>query len=446
MSFRDYKEQYIQMLTLAAPVVLSQVGQVIVQLVDNAMVGRLGAMPLAAVSFGGSVFFLLFIFAIGITLGLTPLVGEMYAKGSHRISAIYLQNSLLLYTMAGVVLFGVLYSVVPLLSYMGQPAEVVALAIPYYKFLVWSIIPFMIFAAFKQFLEGVGNTKIAMIIVLSSNLINVFFNYLFIYGNFGCPAMGAAGAGLATLISRICTPIFILTYFANKDSFKRYFAFFSMKHFSFRWVRTLLGVGLPISLQMIMEGAAFSLTSIMMGWIGAVELAANQIALSMANFAFMIILGVASATTIMVSHNSGKENLAGLRKSVNASYHIGLVYNAIAATIFIVFRNHIPYIFTSDPAVIKVASQLLIFVAVFQISDGLQIISLGVLRGLRDVKSAMIIAFFSYLVVNLPLGYLCAFVLGWGASGLWVGFIGGLSLAAVLLFSRWQKQYHRLQS
>lgn len=446
MSFSDYKEQYKQTLLLAAPVVLSQVGQVVVQLVDNAMVGRLGADPLAAVSFGGSVFFLLFIFAIGVTLGITPLVGEMYSKGSHRISAIYLQNSLLLYTTLGVVLFGILYAATPLLAHMNQPDKVVELALPYYKYLVWSIIPFMIFAAFKQFLEGMGNTKVAMIIILTSNLINVLFNYLLIYGNFGFPNMGPAGAGLATLISRICTPIFIIAYFAKKDSFYRYFSFFQMKNFSFRWVKSLLSVGVPISLQMTMEGGAFALTIIMMGWIGTIELAANQIAISMANFAFMIILGVASATTIMVSHCLGRGDLVALKKTVNASYRIAVVYNLFAATVFIALRNYIPLAFTSDPEVIAVASKLLIFVAIFQVSDGLQIISLGVLRGLRDVKSAMIIAFFSYIVVNIPLAYVCAFIFKIGAPGLWMGFIAGLSIAAVLLNRRWRKQFAQLQS
>lgn len=445
MNFSKYTRHYKQNLMLAAPVVLSQLGQVVVQLVDNAMVGRLGATQLAAASFAGTVFFLLFIFATGLSLGITPLVGEMYSKGEHKRSSEYLQNAVLVYFVAGLIIFAVQYALVPFLHYMGQPEEVVLLAVPYYKYLVWSIIPFMLFAAFKQFLEGVGNTAVSMVIILVANLINVLLNYVFIYGNWGAPQMGAAGAGLATMISRICMPLFMLIYFVNKDRLRRYFSFFNWSRFSWRYVRSLLSVGFPISLQMLMEGAAFCVTAIMMGWIGTNSIAGNQIATITANFTFMMVLGIASATTIRVSHEFGSGNLKELRLAAVASYHIGMAYNIITATLLITFRNYIPLIFTSDPEVIATASYLLIFVAVFQISDGLQCISIGILRGMQDVKSIMRIAFFSYIVINIPLGYFCAFVLNWGAGGLWLGFIVGLSVAAILLAARFTRLYARLR-
>ena len=202
------------------PVILSQAGQILVQLVDNAMVGRLGAVPLAGVSFANAVFFMLFVLGTGMSLGLTPLVGEMYSVSNHRKSAAYLQNSILFYGCMGVCIFLLAMAVRPFMWHMGQSPEVVRQAVPYFGYVAVSVIPFMVFASFKQFLEGVGNTKVAMAIIITSNAINVVFNWLFIYGHWGFPEMGAAGAGLATLISRVLTPVLIIVYSLAGEAYK----------------------------------------------------------------------------------------------------------------------------------------------------------------------------------------------------------------------------------
>ncbi len=443
MRTQGLKKEYGDIIRLAFPVILTQAGQVLVQLVDNAMVGHLGALPLAAVSFANSVFFMVFVIGIGLSLGLTPLVGEMYSQSNYRTSAHYLQNSILLFGSMGVVLTAVAFGIVPLMHHMGQPAEVVAMSIPYYGFIAWSLVPFMIFAAFKQFLEGVGNTKVAMAIVITSNLVNVFCNWLFIYGNLGCPVMGATGAGLGTLISRILTPVLIILYFYKRDSFNRYFSFFSMKNFSWSRIRSLIGVGSPIAFQMFMEGLAFVAAGIMMGWIGTLEIASNQVATVISNFAFMILIGISSSVTICVSHAYGRRDYAEIRRYASAGYRLGLMWNGITALLFITLRNYIPLIFTSDPQVVKIASNFLVFVAIFQISDGLQANSVGILRGIQDVKSIMLIAFISYIVINLPVGYLLAFETEVGASGLWLGLTLGLGVAAVALNARYRRQMRR---
>lgn len=444
MNFKLYKKHYIENLRLAAPVMLSQVGVASVQLFDNAMVGRLGALPLAAVSFGGSVFFMIFIFVTGIALALTPLVGEQYAQGNYNESGKFFQNSLLLFTIVGILSFALQYTLIPFMYHLGQPEEVVRMSIPYYRYLVWSIIPYMIFCCFKQFLEGIGNTTVNMVIILTSNLVNILFNWLLIYGNWGFPRMEAAGAGLATLISRMCMPVLAVLFFVAAPKFRAYFKYFRLQYFNWKYIRSLLSVGLPISLQMFMEGAAFALTSIMMGWIGTTEIAGNQIASTISNFAFMIVVGLSSATTIRISHEYGRKNMGELKMAANASYHLGLLWNTFTAIVFVTLREPIARIFTNDPEVIRIASTLLIFVAAFQFSDGLQSITVGILRGIQDVKNIMLIAFLSYIVINLPVGYLCAFVLGFGPGGLWVGFIFGLSIAAVLLITRFRKQYKYL--
>ena len=439
-SFRRYREQYVSNLKLAFPVVLSQVGLIVTQLVDNAMVGRLGAAQLAGVGFGGAVFWAVFCLVMGITMGLTPLVGEVYAKGKFRIAASYFQNSILLFAILGVLFFLLQYSASYLMPHLGQKPEVVEQAVPYYKYLAWSVIPFMLYAPFKQFLEGVGNTVIAMVTVLISNIINVIFNWFLIYGNCGFPEMGAAGAGLSTLIARCVTPVIILIYFASRWKYARYFGFFSWSGFSWSRMLSIMKVGGPIGAQMMLENSAFVCTTFMMGWIGTAALAANQITINFANFAFMVILGVGAATTIRVSHEFGRRDLPEMRLAIRASYHIGICWNFFTAIAFIVFRKYIPLIFTSDPDVIQIASNLMIVVAAFQIADGIQAITIGVLRGIQDVKILIWISVLAYILINIPTGYLLSFVLDLGPQGLWMGFFFGLAAAATLLGFRLSKQ------
>lgn len=444
MRLGSYADQYARNLRLALPVMLAHAGHVTVQFVDSAMVGRLGALPMAGVAFGNTVFFITFILIMGIAMGLTPLVGEQYARGNFRKTAAYFQNSLLLFTGVGIVAAAVQWAVIPLMYHLDQPVEVVEAAIPFYKCLIWSSIPFMIFASFQQFLEGVGNTTANMVIVLSANIINIFCNWLLIYGNWGFPRLEEVGAGVGTLISRTCMPVFAAAYFFFKQHYRRYLSYFRWSNIRRRYLVPLLSMGAPIAVQMFLEGATFSITSIMMGWIGTTEIAANHVANVVANFAFMIVIGIGSAATIRVSHEYGRRDLGELKKAAGASYHMTLVWNAFTALLFIVLRHQIPRIFTDDPQVIELAGMLLIYVAAFQIFDGLQSVSIAILRGLQDVKIFMLTSFLAYFVVNIPVGYLCAFVLGMGAGGLWAGYIFGLGVAAVLLVTRYRWKCRRL--
>ncbi len=439
MNSHSLRAEYPKTLRLAIPIALAQAGQLAVQIVDNAMVGRLGAVPLAGVAFGGNVFFFLFIFGLGLAMGITPLVGEMYAQGRHRSSAQILQNSIALYFILGLAICAAQMATVPLFGYMNQPDEVIVAGTPYYKYLAWSSIPLMLFFAFRQFLEGIGNTRVAMVITIISNAMNIVFNWLLIYGNWGFPEMGAAGAGLATLISRILMPVLLIGYFAYHQSFRRYLSFYAREQWSGSSVWSLLSVGFPISIQMTLEGGAFALTGIMMGWLGTEPLAANQIALSICNMAFLIVLSIGSATTIRVSHEYGLRNFEAIRRIARSSWRIGLVWNGFMALVFVFCRHLLPRIFTVDHVVIDITGSLLIIVASFQIFDGLQSTTLCILRGMQDVKATSVVAFISYIVINLPVGYLFAFVFGMGPQGLWMGYVFGLSVAALLLISRYRR-------
>ncbi len=448
--FSTYKEQYKQNLKLAFPVVLTQLGQILTQFTDNLMVGRYGGddpLPLAAVSFGGTVFFILFIASIGIAMGMTPLVGELYAQNDREKSAGLLQNGILFYGLLGVVMAAVQYALIPLMYHLRQPVEVVDAAIPYYRMLVYSMPAVMLFFAFKQFLEGVGNTHAEMYATIIANVANIGFNYLFIYGHCGMPEMGAEGAGLGTLLARVTGTLLIIGYFVSRSRYRLYLQRFSRRKFSRADVRQLLHMGGPISLQMFLESSAFVGTGIMMGWFGAeakATISANQIAMTIGNCAFMIVMSIGAATTIRVSHCYGARNIGELSLAAKASYHLVLAWNAFAALVFISLRHFIPTLFTTNAEVIAIASQLLAFAALYQLSDGIQNVSVGILRGIQDVRIIMPIALISYWILNLPVGYLLGFSLGMGPSGLYVGFTFGLSTAALLMILRIRRSVRRL--
>ena len=447
--FSTYKEQYRQNLRLALPVVLTQLGQIFTQFTDNLMVGRYGGndpLPLAAVSFGGSVFFILFIASIGIAMGMTPLVGERYVQGDRIHSARLLQNGILFYGLLGVAMSAIQYAAIPLLYHMRQPADVVDMAIPYYKMLVWSMPPVMLFFAFKQFLEGVGNTRAEMYATIVANVANIGFNWIFIYGHWGFPEMGAEGAGLGTLLARVIGMAIMIGYFCARSRYRQYFEWFSWRGFSLRRIGELFRMGGPISLQMFLESSAFVGTGIMMGWFDKQTLSANQITMTIGNCAFMIVMSIGAATTIRVSHCYGARNFGELSLAARASYHLVLAWNALAAVLFISLRHVIPTLFTSNPEVIAITSQLLVLAALYQLSDGLQNVSVGILRGIQDVRIIMPIAFVSYWLLNLPVGYLLGFTLGMGPSGLFLGFSFGLSAAALLMILRIHHSVRRLRT
>lgn len=433
----NYKEEYRKNLELAAPILLAQAGQVIVQYADTIMVGRIGVDALAAASFGGSIAMLCLLICMGISMGLTPIVGKLYSGGGHRDSSHFFQNALLLNFGLSILLSLAFYGGSYLFTSLGQTTEVVELSLPYYRMLIYSVVPYMLFLTFKQFTEGVGNTKVSMVITIAANLINILFNYFLIYGKGGFPEMGIEGAGIATLLSRIAMPLLFVAYYLRNHTYKRYLCFFSHSAFSVQRIVALCKMGFPIGLQFMMEHSAFMFNTIMMGWFGAAALAAHQITLQTTIFGFMIATGIANATMIRVSHEYGRKDFQAAKCAANASFHIITVFMLFLAVAYFFLRVPIASVFTSDPQVIEIASTLLIIGAVYQISDGLQLVSVGALRGIGDVKIPMYYSFFCYMIASLATAYLFGFKLGFAESGLWYGFVAGLSLACVLYLTRW---------
>lgn len=415
-------------------------GQVTVNLADNMMVGHVGTTELAAASFAINVFHVGMLFGLGITMGITPLVGQSFNSKKPGAVGGWLKNGLLIHSLASILLCLLMALVVFFMHRMGQRKEVVEAAIPYFLIQVASLFPMLLFFSIKQFFEGVGNTKIAMIITIFANLVNVGLNYLLIYGKLGFPAMGLNGAGYATLISRLIMPLLFLLIILNRPYLRVYFD--AARKAALDWVkiRRMTSIGLSIGMQMVIEILAFSIGAIMLGWISKESLAGHQIAIGMAGMTYMISFGLASGTTIRVSHAFGDRHRDELKHAVFASLHIVIAFMSVMGLLFVLLRNQVPLLFTNDPEVIKVAAGLLIVGSVFQISDGIQVVLLGALRGMADVRIPLLIAFFSYLVVSLPISYLFAFVLNFGYWGVWMGFVFGLSTAAILFGLRLKYQ------
>lgn len=442
---RQYFPYYKRLLKLAMPLVLTQAGQTMVQLIDNAMVGRVGTTELAAASFANSIYIIIMLFGLGVFMGVTPLVGHARgAEDATRVASI-MKNG---FALSGILLVGITaisLALVWAMPHMGQPVEVVELAIPYYRILVFSTIPFLLFSLLKQVGEGLGNTILAMIATISANLVNIGLNYVLIYGKLGFPQLGLMGAGYATLIARIIMPFILYAGFMRIQKTREYFKLMRTVQVTRAEVKHIFSVGLPIAGQLVMEVSAFALSSVMMGWLGAVALASHQVALGLASFTFMIANGVAMATTIRVSYQLGTRNFESMERVSYSAVHLVVAYMGLCGVAFLILRHQLPYIFTNDPLVIAQAASLLMVAALFQLFDGLQVVCLGILRGFADVKAPMFIAGFSYLAIGLPTSYLCAFTFGLGAEGIWYGFLAGLISAGILLAFRIRKKIREVE-
>ncbi len=432
---KRYLSKVPELLRLALPVMLAQLGYIATQVADNAMVGMYGgedAVPLAAVAFGTSISWLFFFLCIGLTVGLTPVIGELFVQDRKQEMAHYLQTSLTLYPIFGLACMALQIVTEPLLYRLGQPVEVVDMALPYYRLMAYCLPLIMLYGAIKQFLEGVGNTKSAMIVAVITNVINIILNYVFIFGKCGCEPMGAYGAGLATLVSRILNPILLGTYFLCSKRYREYISLFSRKVKHWHNSVKLLKLGFPIAGQMVLEALAFIVTGIMVGWFGTNAISANQVGNTYGNCTFMLILSLGSATTICVSHAFGRRDLNEIKDVVRSALSMALVWGIGVIIAFVSLRHVMPLLFTENKDVAILASQMLVVYATFQLSDAMQCILVGILRGLQQVTSIAVISFIAYIVLNIPVGYIVAFHLGMGAPGLIVGYIVGLSTAAIL--------------
>lgn len=439
MPFHQYTKHLKPNFLLAYPVMLAMLGQVMTGVADSVMVGWTGATPLAASSFANIFFSIPLFFGVGVSYAITPLVAQ--ADGAKDVSKIIdvLKNGSLINLVTGFILVALIFSCEPFMYFMGQPTEVVALAIPYLSIIAVAIIPTMIFQTYRQFAEGLQSTRVAMAIVIGSNLINIGLNYVLIFGKLGAPALGLNGAGWATLVSRIIMAIAMMAYIYLAKKYQPFKAGFKVGGYSMALIKRMLHIGLPAGSQFIFEASAFGFSAIMMGWLGTTALAAHQIAINLATISYMTTSGLGAAATIRVGNFLGQRDTVNLRTAAFAMIWMAVGIMAAWALLFIFGRYALPSFYIDNVEVIELTSSLLIFAAFFQLSDGIQVVTAGALRGLQDVKIPSLLILVAYWVIALPLGYTLAFPFSFGASGIWLGLFIGLTLTATAMVVRFRR-------
>ena len=427
------KDHLLKNLSLSFPIMISQLGHITVGVFDSLMIGKVSVSQLAAVSLATSIFSFILLFCIGLSYGITPLISSS-DRGKKYVSSI-IYNGMLVNVISSILLVSFVILTKHLLSYLGQDQEVLFHTYSYLDIICISLIPLILFQTFKQFIEGLGFTKPSMYISVISNVINIVLNAVLIFGLFGFPRLEIIGAAYATLISRVIMFLLILIYCLNDRRFSKYILkrkfLVNLNH-----IKDIFRIGFASGLQYIFEVGAFSVATVMTGSIGAIHLAAHQIALNLASISYMIASGIGSASMISLSYYDGKRNFEDMRRSGFASFLLVFILMIVSALVFIIFRNYLPVLYVDDSSVINIASTLLIIAGLFQISDGIQAVGLGILRGIRDIKKPTIITFISYWIISIPLSYFLGIEYGYGVYGIWIGLSIGLTLAAIFHITR----------
>ncbi|MGG7034596.1 MAG: MATE family efflux transporter [Flavobacterium sp.] len=453
MNFSQYTKEFSYNFKLAYPVILGMLGHTLIGIVDKLMVGRLGSAELAAVSLGNSFVFIAMSLGIGFSTALTPIVAEADAeKNTNKLRSAF-HHGLFLCTILGVVLFGLVILAKPLMYQMGQPEEVVELAVPYLNWVAFSLIPIVIYQGYKQFADGLSMTKYSMYAIVLSNVVHIILNYILIYGFWIFPKLGILGAALGTVISRFMMVVFMHVILAKQKELKKYFKDFSFDEIKKSMIKKIVNLGTPSAMQMLFEVALFTAAVWLTGSLGKTSQAANEIALSIATVTFMFAMGLSVTAMIRVSNQKGLGDYKNLIVVARSIFLLAVLLEVIFAVFFIVFYNVLPRFFldmndasqaVDNAEVIMIASKLLIVAAIFQISDGIQVVVLGALRGLQDVKIPMYITFIAYWVVGFPVSYYLGLHTELKAVGVWLGLLAGLTFASLFLYLRFSKLTKKL--
>ncbi|MRT17126.1 MATE family efflux transporter [Vitellibacter sp. q18] len=445
MALSDYTKEFKYNTKLATPVILGMLGHQVVALVDNIMVGQLGSAELAAVSLGNSFMFVAMSLGVGFSTAITPLVAEADGAGDREKGKSSFKHGLFLCIVLGLALFAAVMFAKPLMYVMKQPPEVVDLAMPYLTLVAASLVPLIIFQGFKQFSDGLSMTRFPMYATIVANLVNVLLNYMFIFGKFGAPALGVVGAAIGTLASRVVMVAYLWYLLSRKEKSRYFVTNIKIFDLSKGMLKKLLNLGFPSAMQMFFEVAIFTSAVWLSGILGKNPQAANQIALNLASMTFMVAMGFSVAAMIRVGNQKGLGNFRELRR---VAISIGLLTSILAlvfAVFFILFNDSLPKIFldfdnladfADNHEVVAIAAQLLIIAAIFQFTDALQVVALGALRGMQDVKIPTVITFIAYWIIGFPISYYLSMETSLASMGIWIGLLAGLSASGILLFIR----------
>jgi MATE family multidrug resistance protein len=438
--FTHYGAHYKALLRLGFPIIIGQLGMIILGAADTFMVGHHSTAELAASSFVNNLFTLCIIFGTGFSYGLTPIVGELYGNRRYPEAGLALRCSLLANTLVALLLIALMTAVYLNVERMGQPAELMVYIKPYFLVLLVSLLFVMLFNAFKQFTDGITDTKTGMWLLLGGNALNIAGNYLLIYGKLGFPELGLTGAGVSTLVSRITMVVVYVAIIAGQRRFVRYRVGLLRRGWSRPLFLRLNALGWPVGLQMGMETASFNFSTIMVGWLGVVALASHQIMLTVSQFAFMLYYGMGAAIAVRVSNFRGQHDTVNVRRSVYAGYHLIVGMTVVMMCLLFLCRYHVGGWFTDNTEVSALVAALFIPFLIYQFGDGLQITFANALRGIADVRPMMWMAFVAYFLISIPAGYLFGFVAGWGTIGIWMAFPFGLTSAGLMFWFRFRKK------
>jgi len=444
LKLKSYTSEFKNNLKLATPIMMGSLGHLLVGLIDDIMVGRLGPVELAATSLGNSLIFIALSIGIGFSFAITPLIAESDGEGDKEKGRSVFQHGLILMTILGVAVFVMLLFLKPILYHLDQPEEVVVLAIPYYEIVAISMIPLMIFQGLKQFADGLSETKYAMYATILTNVVNVVLNFVLIYGLWIFPRLELVGAALGTLISRVVMVVFLFVVLMKKEKFVIYMRRLQLNEFNKNVFKKIMNLGFPTALQMLFEVGLFTASVLLAGTLGALPQAANQIALKLASTTFMIAVGIGVASTIRVGNQKGLKNYVELRRIAFSNFLLVLIIMVAFTIGFILFKDMLPLMFTNNLEVITMASSLLIIAGLFQLSDGLQAVILGGLRGLQDVKWPSILSFIAYWIIGFPICYYLGKEDVLGTLGIWIGLLVALTSSAILLFFRFNYLSNKL--
>ena len=445
MVLSDYTKEFKYNWKLAAPVMLGMLGHTFVGFIDNVMVGQLGTAELAAVSLGNSFMYIAMSVGIGFSTAITPLIAEADAEGDFEKGKSSFKHGLFLCTIIGITVFLMVLACIPLMHHMDQPQEVVKLAIPYLKFVAASLIPLVIFQGFKQFSDGMSMTKYPMYATLIANVMNVILNYLLIFGKLGFPQLGIVGAAYGTLISRVLMVLFLWYILKNNVKSKNYLHQIKIFVLDKLMIKKLIDLGAPSAMQMFFEVAIFTAAIWLSGLLGKNPQAANQIAINLASMTFMVAIGLSVASMIRVGNQKGLKNYKELRRIAFSIFLLSAIFASFFCIMFFALHDQLPKLYldlddlsnlVDNNQVVSIASKLLILAAIFQLSDSMQVVILGALRGLQDVKIPTIITFIAYWIIGFPISYFLGKEEAYGSLGIWLGLLAGLTSAAIMLYIR----------
>lgn len=427
------------LVALAAPIVTVQVGLMTMGVVDTAMVGRVSATGLAAVALGSLYFFMVSIFGVGVLMALDPVVAQGVGAGDRTAVARAVQRGLLMALALTLWTSAWLWPARPLLALFRQPPDVVPVAAAYARTLIPGMLPFFIFVVLRQSLQAMGRVAPLIIAIVAANVANVFFNWVLIFGHLGFPAMGAVGSGWATSLSRWLMTLGLLA--AAWPLIRPTLLPVDRAAASWDPIVRMLRIGVPIGLQHQLEFGAFAVAALLMGTLGTIQMAAHQVAINLASLTFMVPLGVGGAAAVLVGRAVGRNDPADARRAALAALVTGASFMACCAVTMRAVPHLLASVYTHDGAVLALAAMLIPIAGLFQVFDGIQVVSMGALRGVGDTRGPMLISLLGFWLVGLPVSVYLGFGAGAGPLGIWWGLVAGLAAVALLLLVRVRRRF-----